>query len=449
MTFLLETIRLGLNNLRLHVLRSFLTALGIILGVAAVIAMVSIGEGSKQAALAQIEQLGARNIIIRSQRPPDSAQAQGGQATSFVIKYGITREDLEVIEANFPVGDDANGSGVESIVPVKEVGSQVLRADRRQTSQAYGTTPDLLRLANLRVARGRYLTAGDVTDRATVAVIGAEVAKELFPFDDPLGNFLRIDDKAFEVVGVLGPVGLSGGAGAALIGRDLNLDVHIPITTARSIFNDIVVRRESGSFSGREVQISEIYIASKDREYVVSDAQRLRRLMEVRHPGLTDVQIIVPFELLEQARKTALTWSLVLASIAGISLLVGGIGIMNIMLATVTERTREIGIRRAIGATRKHITAQFLVETGVLSAIGGLLGVALGIGLSEGLEPLIELIRAIAPSLVGDDVNLTTQLTGWSIALSFAVATATGLIFGLYPAMKAAKQDPIVALRHD
>ena len=441
MTFLLETIRLGLNNLRLHVLRSFLTALGIILGVAAVIAMVSIGEGSKQSALAQIEQLGARNIILRSQRPPQSNEAQGGQQTSFVLKYGITREDLAVIEANF--------EAVEAIVPVKEVGGQVLRADRRQTSQAYGTTPGLKQLANLTVARGRYLTEVDVEDRSTVAVIGSEVAKELFPFDDPLGNFLRIDDKSFEVVGVLGPVGLSGGAGAALIGRDINLDVHLPITTARSIFNDIVVRRESGSFSGREVQISEVYLASKSREQVVSDAERLRRLIEVRHPGLTDVQIIVPFELLEQARKTALTWSLVLASIAGISLLVGGIGIMNIMLATVTERTREIGIRRAIGATRKHITAQFLVETGVLSAIGGLLGVGLGIGLSEGLEPLIELIRAIAPNLVGEDVNLTTQLTGWSIAVSFAVATATGLIFGLYPAMKAARQDPIVALRHD
>ncbi|MCA9288338.1 MAG: FtsX-like permease family protein, partial [Phycisphaerales bacterium] len=279
----------------------------------------------------------------------------------------------------------------------------------------------------------------------------SKVAEHFFPFDDPLGQNLRIDDKSLTVVGVLSPVGLSGGAGAALIGRDLNLDVHIPFTTARLAFGDIVQRRESGSFSASEVQVEEVYLQVRDRERVGLDAQRVRRTMAVRHPGLEDIQIIVPFELLEQARRVALTWNLVLGFIAGISLLVGGIGIMNIMLASVTERTREIGIRRAVGATRKHILAQFLVETSVLSAIGGLVGVGLGVGVSVGI-PLLMPVLAATPVIdrwVSAEFALPTQVTLWSILLSFGVATVIGLVFGIYPAIQASKQDPIVALRHD
>ncbi len=443
MEFFFEIIRLGLKNLRLQLVRSFLTALGIILGVGAVITMVSIGEGTKQEALRQIEQLGARNIIIRSQKPADSVASQGGQQTSFVARYGITRADLRVIEQKIP---DA-----EAIVPVKAIGDKVFHADRRQSSQAYGTTPGLLKLANLRVARGRYLTDTDLTSSATVAIIGAEVRKELFLYDDPLHNTIRIDDKVFTVVGILEPVGLSGGAGAALVGRDLNLDVHIPITTARQIYGDTQIRRSSGSFGGEDVQISEIYLSSPSRQRVLEDAERVRRIMGIRHEGLTDIGIGVPYELLANAKKSLMTWNMVLAAIAGISLLVGGIGIMNIMLANVTERTREIGIRRAIGATRKHIIWQFLVETSVLAAIGGVAGVVLGIGTSLGVEPFVAWLPQ-AP-FVGRyfdaDTTLSTAITGWSIGLSFTVATLTGLIFGIYPAFKAAQQDPIVALRHD
>lgn len=428
-------------NLRLRLLRSILTALGIILGVAAVITNGSLGEGSKQQALAALERLGALNIIVRSQPPPESAN-QSGQQRAMINRYGLTRDTLAVIQENFP--------DVAAIVPLKAVGGQVMRLEKRKTSQAFGTTPEMLDVANLRVARGRYLTQGDIDEEARVVVIGADIAKEFFALDDPLGQTMQVDLKPFTVVGVLAPVGYAGGAGATLIGRDLNLDVHLPISTARSAFGDIVLRSSSGSMQATGVQISEVMVQSPSRERVLADAARLKRILETRHPGMLDLGVKVPYELLEEAKRQARRFNLVFGAVAGISLLVGGIGIMNIMLASVTERTREIGIRRAIGATRRHILVQFLVETGVLSAIGGLVGVGLGVGLSVSI-PWISRHAADIP-LIGESLRgepLPSQVTMWSIGLSFLVATATGLVFGIYPARRAAAQDPIVALRHD
>jgi putative ABC transport system permease protein len=288
-------------------------------------------------------------------------------------------------------------------------------------------------------------------DRAMVCVIGAKIARDFFPLEDPLGQTLRIDQKVFTVIGVLAPVGFVGAAGASKVGRDLNLDVHIPITTARQVFGDAVFRRQSGSFQSEEVQVNEVIMTSRTREEVLLDAQRLERLLQVRKTGLTDIAMTVPYELLEAAKKQSRSFQLVFGSIAGISLLVGGIGIMNIMLASVTERTREIGIRRALGATRRHILWQFLVETSVLSTGGGLIGVGLGVALAAGLERGVKALPK-AP-LVGrffeSDIALPTSLAMWSIFLSFFVAVLTGLVFGIYPARKAAAQDPIVALRHD
>ncbi|MBL0871676.1 MAG: ABC transporter permease [Phycisphaerales bacterium] len=442
MTFLLEIVKLGLSNLRRHALRSLLTALGIIFGVAAVITNAAIGEGSKREALAQIEALGAKNIIIRSTKPPESASGNN-QRRSWTTRYGLTRMDLAVLKEEF--------EGAEAIVPLKAVGGQVLRENLRRTSQAFGTTPDLKRAANLRVARGRYLTEEDLSENALVCVVGHEVARLMFPFDDPLGETIGIDSKRLRIVGVLEPVGIAGGAGGSLVGRDLNMDVHLPITTANEVFGDSVFRATSGSMSSESVQVSEVYVVAPTRDEVMQYAQLVTRVMESRRPGLTDVTIIVPYELLEGAKKAALTWNLVLTFIAGISLLVGGIGIMNIMLASVTERTREIGIRRALGATRKHIVWQFLVETGVLSALGGLCGVLSGVTLALALGWLVPRLHELP--LVGEsfkaDAKLPTALTPWSIMVAFIVAALTGLLFGLYPAVRASKQDPIVALRHD
>jgi putative ABC transport system permease protein len=442
MTFLLGIIRLGLQNLRLHKLRSALTSLGIIFGVAAVILMVAIGEGNKQRALRDIEALGATNIILRSQRPPEQSSF-GTQERSFIARFGLTRQDLRRLEHYL---DDA-----AYVVPVKSVGDEMSHLDKRLVSQAYGTTPELAEVANLHVNRGRYITHEDLEQRLTVAVIGAEVAKQLFPLQDPIGSDIKIAQRIYRVVGVLKPVGLAGGRGSALVGRDLNKDVHLPITTAEIEFGDIVQRRTAGSFSGEEVEISEIYVATTSSDVVLQTADRIRRVTEVGHPDLSDVQIVVPWELLEKAKRDTLMMNIMLISIAAISLLVGGIGIMNIMLASVTERTREIGIRRALGATRRHIIYQFLVETGTISSVGGFIGIGVGLGLSWFIDKVLPWVLNLPSVTRYFDVTVEyeTQVTLWSIVVSFTVASIVGLVFGVYPAIIASRQDPIVALRHD
>jgi putative ABC transport system permease protein len=443
MSFLLETLRLGLSNLRLHLLRSVLTSLGIILGVAAVILMVSIGEGNKQAAIRDIQALGARNIIVRSQRPPESS-SMGTQRRSFVARFGLTDADWNRLTTFIPDAD--------RIVPLKAVASEVAHGSKRTTSQVFGTEPALQDLLKITVAPGgRYLTEDDLEGRRRVAVLGSAVADQFFPLHSPLGETMRIDESVFRVVGVLEPVGLSGGAGGALVGRDVNLDVHIPITTGRLEFSDAVYRRVSGAFTGEETRFSEIYIESPNAESVLPMATRVRRIIDAEHALLGDVSIIVPWELLANVERTTFAMNVLLIAIAAISLLVGGIGIMNIMLASVIERTREIGIRRAMGATRKHIVSQFLVETGTLSAVGGLLGILLGVGLSLGVDRVLPWLfqLPILQRVIETDIRFEASITLWSIILSFTVASLTGVIFGIYPAIMASRQDPITALRHE
>jgi len=442
MSFLFEIIRLGLRNLWLHKLRSTLTSLGIILGVAAVIIMVAIGEGRKRAALREIEALGATNIIVRSTQPPESASL-GGQERSFIASYGILRQDFRRLEAG--IGDDAR------MVPLKAVGAEIVNESRRMISQAFGTTPQLKEVANLQVDRGRYLSEEDIIKRSPVCVIGSEVAEKLYQLTDPINKTIQIDSAIFRIVGVMRPVGLAGGTGSALVGRDLNLDVHLPISTAKLQFGDEMIRRQSGSTSAERVELSEVYISARSTDIVLNAASRVRRIMEVGHDKMNDVQIIVPWELLEKAKRDTLIMNVMLTAIAAISLLVGGIGIMNIMLASVTERTREIGIRRALGATRRHILAQFLVETGTLSGIGGAVGIGLGVSASIGIEgflPWLLSTRWLRPYF-DTAISFETQVTLWSIVLSFVVASGVGLAFGVYPAIIASRQDPIVALRHD
>ncbi|MAB29500.1 MAG: ABC transporter ATP-binding protein [Planctomycetaceae bacterium] len=441
--YITEIVRLGLGNLALHKLRSVLTSLGIILGVAAVIVVVSIGEGNKRSALKDIEALGATNIIIRSVKPPANAGGGGG-ANSFIVAYGLGRRDHRRLESAF--GEDM------VLAELKATGGEIRRGGNRSVSQCFGTVPQFIDVANLSVtARGRYLTQSDLDQKNPVAVIGHEVARQFFRLEDPIGSSIRINEVVFTVIGVLEPVGFAGGAGAAQLDRDLNKDIHIPISTALDRFGDVVVRRESGSFSGEEIQLSEIYINTSSTEDVIPVSEIAKRIVEVDHPGMRDIEMVVPWELLENAKRAMLVWNIMLISIAAISLLVGGIGIMNIMLATVTERTREIGIRRALGATRRDIILQFLIETGSLSAVGGLLGIALGIGISVLLESFIPwlLKTSLFSGVSSSNVSINPEVTLWSIVTAFLVAVIVGLVFGIYPAIVASRRDPIIALRHD
>lgn len=436
MGFLLETIRLGLTNLRLHLLRSFLTALGIILGIAAVILMMAIAQGAKVQALRQLEILGARNVILRSVKPPEDTSMTGGNngQSNWINAYGLTRRDYYRLTELF-------SKVAAYIVPMKLVGSTISHDTRQLASQTYGTTPDLPHCANFKIARGRYLTEADLEEMSSVCVIGHLVARQLFPLTDPIGKTIRVDTKSFRVVGVLAPIGLAGGAGSALVGRDLNRDVHIPMTTAEGSFGDLIMRRSSGSRENTAIELSEVYVSFSEVSDVIPGsrmAERVIELSQTRDRARNDVEVVVPFELIENARRMAQTWSNVMLAIAAIALVVGGTGIMNIMLASVTERTREIGIRRALGATRLHIISQFLVETGVLSLMGGIIGIAVGTGCAFALGEFDTTARLFP-----------TMITGWSIIVSFAVACGVGIIFGMYPANLAAQMDPIVALRHD
>ncbi len=431
MNFLLETLRLGLSNLMLHKLRSLLTALGIIFGVAAVITMVAIGEGNKQKALSDIRELGARNIIVRSVKPAESSSM--ADETQRMVSSGLLRRDLRRIEQTV--------APVAGMAPLKQVGSQVYRGIHTVPGEVFGTTPNLIDIASMRIAagRGRYLTQQDVEKVDNVAVIGADVAEQLFPLTDPLGETFRVDDQTFRVIGVFERVGLAGGAGSALVGRNLNFDVHIPITAAVNLFGDTRVKRSSGAFEATKVELSELVLQAPTEDDVVSVADQVKLLLDKEHAEQMDVTTIVPIELLHQKQRTMRMMNALMIAIASISLLVGGIGIMNIMLASVTERTREIGVRRALGATRRHIVAQFLVETTVLSGLGGVLGIALGLGAVVGLAFVHVMISGIE----------RPSVTTWSIVVSFLVATGVGVVFGLYPAVQASRQDPIVALRHD
>ncbi|MEO0475228.1 MAG: ABC transporter permease [Planctomycetota bacterium] len=438
MTFLIETLRLGLANLMLHKLRSLLTALGIIIGVGAVVAIAAYGEGSKQAALADIKELGANNIILRSVRPPESIeeeqeeQSGGGRGRGrgdseerevLVTPYGLTRLDMRRL-------DTESIQPIDEMVPLKRVGNFVYKNGiTAQAAVVYGTTPTIGDAIPMTVVRGRQLTQQDGEQIAPVAVIGADAAQDLFRLEDPLGNSFSIDSQRFTVVGVLEPVGLA-------TGRDINFDIYIPIETARARFGD--QRMLPGGNAAELIEINELIIRVPEPSQVEPIADKVRRVIAVGHTQ-DDVQVIVPLELIKQEARTQLLFTIMMIVIASLSLIVGGIGIMNIMLASVTERIREIGVRRAMGATRRHIIAQFIVETTTLSVIGGLLGVVFGLALA-----------GIAAILANYFPGIETPIpVAWSMIVGFVAAVVVGLLAGLYPAVRAAWQDPIVALRHD
>lgn len=425
MTFrLLNTIRLGIKNLLLHKMRSILTMLGIIFGVASVIAMLAIGEGASYEAQEAIKELGSNNVIIRSVKPPDEEQASGGQQ-GMAVSYGLTYRDADRIRATIP--------GIEEVYPMR-IFRENVRFDTRQIrAQVTGTLPSHIDLLNVPVDRGRFLTEVDQHYQRNVAVLSERLARRLFDFREPIGSEIRIGSHYYRIVGVVADQRASGNSEIAPRLTDSEHFVYIPLSVARSRYGETIVRMTAGTREFEQVELHQITVRFNDVSLVERASDQIQTLLQSFHEK-NDYELIVPLQLLQQAEQTKRIFNIVLGSIAALSLLVGGIGIMNIMLATVTERTREIGVRRALGAKKKDIVTQFLVETVVLSVGGGLIGLAAGI--------LIPVIVSVLTSMV-------TIITLWSLLLAFGISVLIGIVFGLYPASRAANMDPIEALRHE
>ena len=439
---LLQTIRLGIFSLLLHKLRSALAVLGILIGITAVIWLVAMGEGVSYQAQQQIKDLGANNIIVRSVKP--AQQSSSSASRSFFLEYGVLRDDYRRILSNIPV--------IEQAVPMREIKKEIRYGARTVEARVVGCTPEYLRLNHLTLERGRFLTDRDGNPPNNVAVLGAATARELFAYEDPVGKSIQMDTDFYLVVGQTAERDPTAAIGGSLDSQDYNLDLYIPLATLRARIGDMVMTSRSGSREGEVVQLSQITVSLANLEDVDATADIIRTLLEKYHPN-KDVGVVVPKELLRQAELLRMMFNFLLVLIAGISLIVGGIGIMNIMLATVTERTREIGIRRALGAQRADIIQQFLVEAVVLTGVGGALGVGCGFLCGPTVNFLrgtaLELFPTSMSALPETILHLQPRLAPWSIVASLAISVGVGLLFGLYPAVRAARMDPIEALRHE
>ncbi len=419
-----RSVRLGLRSLWLHKLRSLLTVLGIVFGVCSVIAMLAIGEGASFEAQEQIKNLGSQNIILRSVKPPDEQKISNNR-NNFVLDYGLKYSDISSIQATIP--------GVTVVVPARVMREYIWNLTRRVDAEVVGTVSWYPAMRNHHVAQGRFFNEFDQSAAENVCVLGAEMSHRLFPLESPLGRTVRVGEQYYRVIGIMErPVkaanATDGNPSQAAMDR-----MFIPLETARRRYGEVLIKRRSGSFEQERVALHEVTVKVDDAARVVAVSLAIKDLMERNHKK-KDYETVVPLELLKRAERTKQIFNIVLGSIAAISLVVGGIGIMNIMLATVTERTREIGIRRALGAKRRDITIQFLIEAVMLSGAGGVLGVILGVSI---------------PFVVSSVAGMKTIVTVGSPLAAFTISAVVGVVFGLYPALRAAKMDPVEALRHE
>jgi putative ABC transport system permease protein len=412
---ILPELKMGLASLFAHKLRSLLTMLGMIFGVGAVVAMLSITAGAQKEMMSFIDQLGVNNIIIEAREAVDQNELQTVRAMS----PGLTFRDYRAISENV--------SGLVAITPRKRFKPQrVLPKTAQEPPQLIGVLPNFVEINSLKLVAGRFFTEEEDRASAPVCVLGESAKVNLLGYDDAIGKYVKINDTWLQVIGVLTPQasGDSDVEGAQAANRN-NL-VIAPLNT--------VMRRFEDNTSFLKDEIDGIYMKVQPTVDSIETSNVVRAILSATHKEAGDFTVIVPAGLLEERRRTQSIFSIVMICIAGISLLVGGIGIMNIMLATVLERTREIGIRRAIGARQGDIVRQFLTEAVMISIMGGLIGIAFGFTLS----------RVIA-SVAGWSTVVTTS----SIAVAFGVSVFIGLLFGIYPAVQAAKLDPIEAIRYE
>jgi putative ABC transport system permease protein len=424
-----RSIVLGSKSIWLHKLRSMLTALGVVFGVASVVAMLAIGEGASHEAQEQIRKLGSQNVILESVKPPDN-QGPGQQTRSMVLEYGLTTRDINQIRQTIP--------GISVVVPSRMISENIWNESNNLDAAILGVLPIYPEMRNRKLTSGRFFTDVEYNDRIPVCVLNQTAAAKLFPLATPVGKSVRVRGFYYRVVGVVEDESMrsSGDDGSSKTGGTKSNSVGqmiIPFSTLMDHYGDTFFRFRSGSFEAEKVEFHEAIVRVHDVNAVMTRADAIRHLLAKNHPR-EDYRVTVPIELLRQAERTKRIFSIVLGSIAAISLLVGGIGIMNIMLASVTERTREIGIRRALGARQTDIVLQFLIETVLLAGAGGVIGVVLGLGI---------------PMAISHFAGVTTVIKAWAPTLAFSISVFTGIAFGIYPAMRAAKMNPVEALRHE
>ena len=398
-------VRLAWRGLTLHKLRSTLSALGVVFGVAAVIAMLSVGEGARREILEEVGRLGITRVSVRAGllSPETAHEANAKQSP------GLTLGDAEAIAAICPT--------VVSLAPLRQRSEMISLEGRRAEAVLLATTPSFVRTEELDIAVGRFLADADVKDAKRVIVLGHELAEALFPYQEALGSRVRVFGDWYAIVGKLASREVSR-RGSRLSGRNLNRVAFVPLSA---------IPEPSG-------RVDEIAIRVGEADEVRESARLIEAVIERRHRGAKDFELVVPQELIAGYERTRFQFNVVVGAVAAISLVVGGIGIMNIMLANVTERIREVGIRRSLGASRADVVWQFLAEALMLTGMGGLLGVVLG---------------AIGSVLVSSYAGWPTALSFGAVLLAMALAVGTGVGFGLYPAVQAAYQNPVEALRHE
>lgn len=408
-------LKLGIHNLLLHRLRTLLTMLGMIFGVAAVLSMLSIGAGARQRVMAFIEQMGVRNVIV------EAKEATDWQAYQKIRKVspGLTFQDYRVIREVAP--------GIQAATPRKRfVPTKVLPKPSQELPVVYGVENSYLAIAGLHVVHGQFFSASEQESAAPVCVLGAGAKLAIFGGTDPIGQYVKVDEQWFRVVGTVDSLIGTNQDVAGVPTQDVNNLIYVPLDSA--------IFRLENTYTEMRDEIDGIYLNVQDEGAVVHVSAIVRAILNSSHHNAGDFNLIVPAELLAQQKQTERLFNAVMVAIASISLLVGGIGIMNIMLATVLERTREIGVRRAVGARQGDIIRQFVTEATMISFVGGMFGIIFGLAMSRTIAWL---------------AGWSTIVTPTSIILSFLVSISVGLVFGIYPAVKAAKLDPVDAIRYE